>query len=114
MKKVDILVNPKKRFYCEDYGEKKGCGEEVKLIKTPKGKTVACTPVQIPCYDREGNVVWAFVPHWATCSEAREYFLDFMSQKAEENAKWFEENVKGGGESEGRSRRRGGARRAEY
>jgi len=105
-KKVDILVNPKKRFHCEDYNDRKGCGQEIKLIKTTKGKTVACNPVQVPCYDREGNTVWVFVPHWTTCTESREYFLDFMRDKAAENEKWLSENAKEP-EQDGRSQRRG-------
>lgn len=113
--RVDILVNPKKRFYCDDYGERKGCGQEIKLIRTTNGKTIACNPVQMPCLDREGNTVWVFVPHWITCPEQGDYRVSFMQDKADQNAEWAKKNANSGDDFEGgeNSRsRRSGARRA--
>lgn len=118
MKKIDVLVNPKKRFHCEDYGDRKGCGLEYKLIKQANGKTNSYSAVQIPCVDKEGNTVWVYVPHWFDCPEQEEYKLQFMRDKAKKNAEWAEKNAKpseSGGEDEYRSTRRGARRvSAEY
>lgn len=94
--KIDVLVDvpDEYRRFCDDYKDRSGCGQEVKIIRNARGKSVACEPVQIPCLDNDGNTVWCWVPHWVTCPEQREYALGFMRDKAESNAEWRRNNAK--------------------
>lgn len=115
-KKIDVLVDPKKRFYCDDYKDRKGCDLELKPIKNEEtGRTTMCNPVQLPCLDRDGNTVWVYVPHWISCPEQFDYFLSFMRKQAQKQAEWAAskraERESGDREEESFSRR-GRARRA--
>lgn len=93
-KKQDILVDPKKRMYCDDFGDRNGCLQEIKIIENNKGRKIACNPVQLPCLDREGNTVWVYVPHWMTCPDSRQYFVDFMTQKAKEQYDYAQDRAR--------------------
>ena len=98
--KIDVLVDvdEKYRRFCDDYGDRTGCGQEVKIIRNANGKPVACEPVQLPCLDNDGNTVWCWVPHWIACPEQKEYAINFQRDKAESNAEWRRKNVKSNGE----------------
>lgn len=112
MSKEQITISEyeSKKFYCEDYNDKKGCGVQFKHIRNETtGKSTPCNPVQLPCLDKEGNTVYVYVPHWITCAENREYLHQYMRDKAEKQARWKEENSRGGNRSFER-----GAKRLDY
>lgn len=92
MKKIKILKDAEMNFYCEDYGDRKGCGCEIKLIKTTRGRTVACNPVQECVFDREGNAHFMFVPHFISCPESTDYHISQLQEKAEKDAEWRANN----------------------
>ena len=89
---MDILVTAEKRMYCDDYGERQGCGQEIKIIRNVKGKAIAVEPVQIPCYSKTGEVAWVWVPHWVCCPNNKEFSINFQRDKAREQEEWKARN----------------------
>lgn len=86
---VQVGIKDENRRYCEDFKERKGCGQEVRIRTNAAGKKVACEPEKIPCLDDEGKTVWVWVPHWATCPEQKEYTLSFQHEKSQKRADYL-------------------------
>lgn len=89
--KIEILVglSEEKRRFLDDFNE------EVKFISyTKKDGTASsepCSPVQLPCRDKEGNTVWVYVPvrfYNPAHAEAR---VEFMRSKAKDQAEWVKQ-----------------------
>lgn len=96
---------------CEDFKDRKGCGQPIKLIKTDKGKTEACEPHQIMVFGRDGVGQYMFVPHWIVCSEQRNSYLDWQEKKNEEQQRYqASKEANGGGDNFRNGNSNGGSR----
>lgn len=86
-KVIEVLrgVEDKWRRFCDDFGDRKGCGQEVKIKTNANGKKGAYEPVKIPCMDDDGKTVWAWVPHWVTCPNQKEYYIEFLRKQADKD-----------------------------
>jgi len=59
----------------------KGCGQEIKWVKTPAGKNMPLDPKPVKMVEivsrlsdaDVGIVVDVYMPHWATCSKAEQF-----------------------------------------
>lgn len=106
-----------KEFFCEDFTGKdgttrKGCGARIKLLKDAEGKTHRVTPVEIPCRDREGNLIYAYVPHFLVCeTESEKAYRDqFIADKVQKDEAFRaqKQSQGGGGQNNGGFRNQGG------
>jgi len=51
----------------------KGCGKKIKWIKTEKGKDMTVDPEIATVITEKGKTIRGFIPHWATCPEAKKF-----------------------------------------
>jgi hypothetical protein len=105
-----------KEYFCEDFTGKdgkvrKGCGAQIKILKDAEGKTHRVTPVQIPCRGKEGELIYAYVPHFLTCETESEkaYRDEFIAKKLADQAAFLaNKDQQGGGQQQGGFRNQGG------
>lgn len=105
-----------KEYFCEDFtgndGKvRKGCGAQIKVLKAADGKTHRVTPVQIPCRGKEGELIYAYVPHFMVCeTEAEKAYRDeFIAKKLADQAAFLaNKDQQGGGQQQGGFRGQGG------
>lgn len=107
-----------KEFYCEDFTGKDGktragCGARIKVLKDAEGKTHRVTPVQIPCRGKEGELIYAYVPHFMVCETESEkaYRDEFVAKKLADQAAFLankDQNGGGGNQGGGGFRSQGG------
>jgi len=105
---------------CSDYGDRRGCGAEIMLIKIHRrdGKEQfmpfdRCFEVRL----KDGSeVMGAFIPHWLTCPEAedkRAKEIAYMRQREEKfQAGRLNKDGNGNGNGGGEGKRGGDFRRA--
>lgn len=53
---------------CRDYKDFVGCGQEIRLIKSPKNEYHSVIPYRLETWDEYGNMEYRYIPHYTRCT----------------------------------------------
>jgi hypothetical protein len=51
----------------------KGCGENIRWIKTKAGKNMPCEICGVQGMTEDGEMTVVFIPHWSNCLKAQDF-----------------------------------------